>query len=97
MNQILSMKQLRIDNINSEKRTKSHPNGLNTATLLKISSLYLRNSPQKTMNLAQSLYMAGAITYPRTETTYYSPSFNFEANLISLGNEELIDYVYENQ
>ncbi len=96
MNQILGMKQLRIDNINSEKRTKSHPNGLNTATLLKISSLYLKNSPQKTMNLAQSLYMAGAITYPRTETTYYSSSFNFEANLISLGNEELIDYVYEN-
>ena len=95
-NQLLAMKKIKIDNINSEKRTKSHPSGLNTATMLKISSLYLKNSPQKTMNLAQNLYMLGAITYPRTETTYYSPSFNFEANLNRLENDELIDYVYEN-
>ena len=93
---INSMKRLKINNINSEKRIKPHPNGLNTATMLKISSLYLKNSPQKTMDLAQKLYMSGAITYPRTETTYYSPSFDFENNLYNLNNEELIDYVYEN-
>ena len=90
------MKKIKIDGVNSENRIKSHPQGLNTATLLKISSLYLKNSPQTTMNLAQNLYMLGAITYPRTETTFYSPSFNFNENLYYLGCDELIDYVNEN-
>ena len=97
MNQISNMKKIKIENMNYETRTKSHPQGLNTATLLKISSLYLKNSPQTTMNLAQNLYMLGVITYPRTETTYYSPSFNFNDNLYYLGcDEEFINYVLEN-
>ena len=95
-NRILNMQKIKIEKVNWENRIKSHPQGLNTATLLKISSLYLKNSPQTTMNLAQNLYMLGAITYPRTETTYYSPSTNFKDNLYYLGCDELIDYVKEN-
>ena len=95
-NQILNMQEIKIEKVNLESRTKSHPPGLNTATLLKISSLYLKDSPQTTMKLAQNLYMLGAITYPRTETTYYSPSTNFKDNLYYLGCDELIDYVNGN-
>ena len=95
-NKLLKMQKIKIEKVNWETRIKSHPQGLNTATLLKISSLYLKNSPQTTMKLAQNLYMLGAITYPRTETTYYSPSTNFGDNLYYLGCDELIDYVKGN-
>jgi len=29
------------------------------------------------MKVAESLYLSGFITYPRTESTAFSPSFNF--------------------
>ena len=94
------LKYLNIKNITTEKRNKPHPLGLNTVNMLKISSLYLNNSPNTTMNLAQNLYMGGYITYPRTETTAYSPSFDFKSNLKYLNNyintDNLEDYVYEN-
>ena len=97
LKKIKNLKYIKIKNIvSSEIRKKSHPLGLNTPNMLKISSLYLNNSPQTTMNLAQNLYMQGVITYPRTETTYYSPNFNFEETLINLGEEKLIYYVNEN-
>ena len=80
------LEYLKIKNIITEKRNKPHPLGLNTVNLLKISSLYLNNSPNKTMNIAQNLYMGGYITYPRTETTAYSSSFDFKSNLKYLNN-----------
>ena len=64
-----------------EKRQKEHPKGLNTAHMLKMSSTYLGLSPQATMNIAENLYSKGYITYPRTETTQYSSTFDFKDNL----------------
>ena len=72
---------IKINNIIKEKRTKKHPLGLNTVNMLKNASNYLGYSPQKTMNIAQKLYMRGYITYPRTETNVYSSSFDFKSYL----------------
>ena len=74
-------KKLQMKKLTSEKRQKEHPKGLNTANMLKMSSTYLGLSPQATMNIAEKLYTKGYITYPRTETTQYSSTFDFKENL----------------
>ena len=76
--------KLQLKKLTSEKRQKGHPIGLNTANLLKMSSTYLGLSPQATMNIAENLYTKGYISYPRTETTQYSTTFNFKENLSKL-------------
>ena len=80
---------IKINNLIREKRTKKHPLGLNTATLLKIASTNLSYSPQFTMNIAQNLYMKGYITYPRTETNVYSSSFDFKTNLKKISKDKI--------
>ena len=92
---------LTVSEINVENRTKSHPQGLNTANMLKIASNQLRISPQQTMRIAEKLYMNGLISYPRTETTQYSKNYNIKENLnkfIKDNNDvkELINNINEN-
>eukprot|EP00667_Euglena_gracilis_P002024 EG_transcript_2024 len=57
------------------------PLGLNTVQLLKAASTGLGLSPHKTMKTAETLYSAGFISYPRTETTRYPATFDVQAIL----------------
>lgn len=62
----------------------SSPTPLNTISLLKVSikikqkfaSKELSFSPSETMHMAEHLYLQGVLTYPRTETTKYSSTFD---------------------
>lgn len=55
--------------------TKSPPKPFNTSRLLQIASNQLRLSPKTTMNLCQTLYQSGLITYMRTDCQKYSRVF----------------------
>ena len=75
-------KKFQISNLETEKIiSKNPPTGLNTVDMLKMSSIKLKFSPQKTMKIAENLYLGGKITYPRTETTEYPETFDFESKL----------------
>ena len=88
-------KLLEIEKLTSEKREKERPPGLNTANMLKMSSTYLGISPQTTMNIAEKLYTKGYISYPRTETTQYSPNFDFKENLHKFSKDPKYSKVME--
>ena len=59
----------------SRPLTKSPPKPFNTSRLLQVASNSLRSSPKQTMQICQSLYQNGHITYMRTENTKYSSPF----------------------
>ena len=54
---------------------KSAPRPFNTSRLLQTASNVLHCSPKQTMQICQTLYQNGLITYMRTESTKYAPPF----------------------
>ena len=81
INNLKKVNEIKVKEIITEHNTKTPPVGLNTATLLKIASSFLKISPHETMVIAESLYTKGYITYPRTETTKYASTFDFKGSL----------------
>ncbi|AEH60392.1 DNA topoisomerase [Methanosalsum zhilinae DSM 4017] len=62
---------------NVKESSVNPPNPLNTNELLKRGSNFLGISPENTLKIAEDLYLAGFISYPRTETNKYSKEFKF--------------------
>ena len=61
--------------------SKPPPLPFNTVELLKTASKVLRLSPAQTMRHAEHLYLDGHLSYPRTETNKFPPSFDVEGAL----------------
>ncbi|CAJ1376130.1 unnamed protein product [Effrenium voratum] len=76
-----SAKQAVVKELRSQIKTLRKPVGLNTVQLLKAASTGLGMSPVQCMKVAEHLYTSGYISYPRTETTRYSDTFDLHAAL----------------
>ncbi|CAL0328031.1 unnamed protein product [Lupinus luteus] len=77
---------LKVTEVSEKQETKARPVGLNTVNLLKVASSALGFGPQMAMQLAERLYTQGFISYPRTESTAYPPSFDFRGALSAQAN-----------
>ena len=65
----------RILSIEGKTATRTPPPAFITSSLQQVAGAQLRLSPEKTMQVAQSLYEAGLITYMRTDSVALSPEF----------------------
>lgn len=80
---------LKVTSISEKEECKTRPSGLNTVNLLKVASSALGFGPQLAMQLAERLYTQGFISYPRTESTAYPASFDFNGTLENLGHNSI--------
>lgn len=62
-----------VADVNVARRTQAPPAPFNTTSLM-AAAASVGLSPKRTMNAAESLYMDGYISYPRTDNTVYPPS-----------------------
>ena len=79
-------KQARVESVTEKPRSKAPPLAMNTVELLRSASIRLHVGPKQAMDIAERLYTEGYISYPRTETTRYSPEFDFRSVLADLSS-----------
>ncbi|KAG5528713.1 hypothetical protein RHGRI_029395 [Rhododendron griersonianum] len=65
--------------VRQQEKLKYPPHPLSTIELEKRASRYFRISSEQTMKVADDLYQAGFISYPRTETDCFSPRTDLRA------------------
>lgn len=61
-----------------KQRPRYPPHPLSTLDMQKRATSYMRMSGERIMKLAEELYQAGFISYPRTETDVFDPGYDLE-------------------
>ncbi|TKY85865.1 hypothetical protein EX895_005406 [Sporisorium graminicola] len=70
-----------VDNVANKQTKKWKPYPLTTVELQKSGSRLLRLTPKRILDVAESLYQKGFLSYPRTETDQYDKEFDFTSLL----------------
>jgi len=89
LRKFINTKKASVLSVDVKVNQKTPPAGMNTVQMLRIASSYLKISPHHTMVIAERLYTMGYITYPRTETTKYAPSFDLRKALNDLSSHSV--------
>jgi DNA topoisomerase-1 len=87
-------KEATVHELSIETKEDFPPAPFNTTSFLQAASA-LRFSASHAMEIAEGLYMAGLISYPRTDNTVYPPSLNLKNILEKLKNSRFKNDVEE--
>lgn len=68
----------RIIHVEQKPKSKWRPLPMDTVEMEKLASRKLRIGAKETMQLAESLYTRGFISYPRTETNSFPPDLKLQ-------------------
>lgn len=82
----LAQPRARVISVEGRQVTKQPPNPLSTLELQKRATVALRMPGERIMSVAESLYQAGFVSYPRTETDRFSPNTDLAGLLGSLAD-----------
>lgn len=83
-NKVKDAKEVVVESISKKEKTKQRPQALHTVEMLRVGSSALGMGPQHTMQIAETLYTQGYISYPRTETTQYPEKCDLKGMLVQL-------------
>jgi DNA topoisomerase-1 len=84
---VKNCKQATVKKVDKKIQKELPPSPFSTTTFLEASS-FLGISAAKAMSTAEELYMAGLISYPRTDNTVYPPSLNLKGILQKFLNSQ---------
>ncbi|RZR81329.1 hypothetical protein BHM03_00007525 [Ensete ventricosum] len=70
-----------VKNVKHQEKLKYPPYPLSTVELQKRASRFFRMSSEHTMKIAEELYQAGFISYPRTETDGFSVNMDLHVGI----------------
>ena len=70
-----------VESVEESESRRGRPLPMNTVEMLKSASKGLGMGPHQCMQCAERLYLSGFISYPRTETNKFPPSFDVEGAL----------------
>jgi len=80
--------------VSKKEKILNRPEPFNTTSFLRAASSVFGISTNQVMNIAESLYQQGLISYPRTDNTVYPASLNFKELLnIVVQDSQYRDYV----
>ncbi|MCL2141968.1 MAG: DNA topoisomerase [Methanimicrococcus sp.] len=88
MNRLKGEKTAVVDKKTVKEQSMAPPIPLNTTEFLKRASTFLNISPEKSLEIAEQLYLSGLTSYPRTETNQYAPDFDFKQILADLSKKK---------
>ena len=77
-----------VKGITSKVMTQAPPKPYNTTSLLADIYRYFGYSPQQGLNIAESLYQAGLISYPRTSSEKLPKDINYKRIITALGKQK---------
>ena len=79
--------QAKVKDIKTKVMTQKPPKPYNTTALLSDIYRYFGYSPQQGMSIAESLYQAGLISYPRTSSEKLPKDINYKKIITALGKQ----------
>ncbi len=81
-------KQAKVKNITKKVMTQGPPKPYNTTSMLADIYRYFGYSPQQGLSIAEALYQAGMISYPRTSSEKLPKDINYKKIITQLGRQK---------